>query len=151
MSIRDEVRDEMKQALRSRDQRKLDVLRQIETEISKAKTAPGFVGELNDALYVEVIGAYVKRMGKALDEYSKLGARASEMVEKLGFEVSYLERWLPRKLDERRTRELVREAIAELGVSGSQAAGRVTGQVMKQHKGQVDGALVSKIVREELA
>jgi uncharacterized protein YqeY len=98
-----------------------------------------------------VIGAYVKRMRKALDEYGKLGERASEMVDKLSFEVSYLERWLPQKLDERRTRELVREAIAELGLTGPQAAGRVTGHVMKQHKDEVDGGLVSKIAREELA
>lgn len=138
MGIQQEIRSEMKDALRARDQLRLDVLRQVETEVSNAKTAPGFSGSVDDDLYRKVIGAYVKRMSKALDEYANLGERASEMVKKLSFEVSYLERWLPRKLDERRTRELVREAIAELGVSGPQAVGRVTGHVIKQHKDEVE-------------
>lgn len=150
MSIRQEVRAEMKDALRGRDQQRLDVLRQVETEIAKAKTAPGFVGELDDALYQQVIGAYVKRMNKALKEYEQIGGRAEAMADKLRFEVEYLARWLPQKLDEQAIRMLVREAIAESGASGPQAVGRVVGQVMKAHKDEVDGALVKRLASEEL-
>jgi uncharacterized protein YqeY len=74
------------------------------------------------------------------------------MAEKLGFEVEYLSRWLPQKLDEEATRSLVRSAIESLGVAGDEkAAGRVTGQLMKEHGKDVDGGLVNRLVREELA
>jgi uncharacterized protein YqeY len=74
------------------------------------------------------------------------------MAAKLAFEVDYLSRWLPTKLDEAATRTLVREAIEELGVaSDEKAAGRVTGHLMKQHGKDLDGATVSRVVREELS
>ena len=93
----------------------------------RPRQRPGFVGELDDALYQQVIGAYVKRMTKALKEYEQIGGRAEAMADKLRFEVEYLARWLPQKLDEQATRMLVRQAIAESGVSGPQAVGRVVG------------------------
>jgi uncharacterized protein YqeY len=74
------------------------------------------------------------------------------MADKLGFEVEYLSRWLPSKLDEKATRELVKGAIAELGVAGDEkAAGRVIGHLMKTHGKDLDGGLVNRLVREELA
>lgn len=150
MSIRDELRNELKEAMRARDQRRLDVIRQVESELSVAKSAPGFKGEIDDALYRQVIATYVKKMEKARQEYVELGGRGQEMAEKLAFEVDYLSRWLPRKLDEEQTRALVRQAIVELGASDLKQAGKVVGQLMKSRKDDLDGALVNRLVREEL-
>ncbi len=59
---------------------------------------------------------------------------------------------MPQKLDEAATRTLIEAKIAELGVAGDEkAAGRVTGMIMKEHKDDVDGALVNRLVREVLA
>jgi uncharacterized protein YqeY len=150
VSIREELRNELKEAMRARDQRRLDVIRQVESELSVAKSAPGFKGEIDDALYRQVIATYVKKMEKARQEYVELGGRGQEMAEKLAFEVDYLSRWLPRKLDEEQTRALVRQAIAELGASDLKQAGKVVGQLMKSRKDDLDGALVNRLVREEL-
>jgi uncharacterized protein YqeY len=66
--------------------------------------------------------------------------------------VEYLSRWLPKRLDEAATRELVRSAISELGVAGdSKASGRVIGSIMKAHRDEVDGGVVNRLVAEELA
>ncbi len=151
MALIEEFRAELKNAMRARDQQRLDALRLVETEVGKAKTAPGFEGDVDDALYERIIGAYVKKMKKALKEYQSYGDRGKEMAEKLSFEVDYLGRWLPKGLDEAATRELVRKAIADLGVESPREMGKVMGQLMKQHKGQIDGSLVSKLVKEELA
>jgi len=148
--IHDALRAEYKDAMRKKDQPRVNVIRLIETEISTAKTAPGFTGEVDDALYLQVIASYVKKMTKALKEYEGLGERGVEMAEQLRFEIGYLSRWLPQKLDEAQTRALVTQIIADLGVSGPQAVGRVMGQVMKQHKDEVDGGLVNRLVREAL-
>jgi uncharacterized protein YqeY len=150
MSIREELAEELKDAMRAKDAPRRDVIRQIETEIAVARSQPGFTGALDDDLYRQVIGSYVKKMSKTREEYLEIGERGEAMAEKLGYEVEYLSRWLPQKLDEEGTRGLVREAIEELGVSDEKAAGQVTGHVMKQHGKDLDGALVSRIVREEL-
>ncbi len=73
------------------------MLRQIETDITTARCAPGFSGEVDDALYLSMLGAYVKKMKKAVVEYRNAGERGQEMVKQLSFEVDYLGRWLPRQ------------------------------------------------------
>jgi uncharacterized protein YqeY len=151
MSIREELRSELKDAMRKKDQSRLAALRQVETEVSTVKSSAGFSGEVDDALYLQVLTAYVKKMQKALKEYENAGDRGQELAAQLTFEVDYFARWLPSKLDEAATRELVQKAIDELGVKDVKQAGRVTGQIMKAHKDQVDGGLVNRLVRELLA
>jgi uncharacterized protein YqeY len=137
--------------MRSQDAPRRDVIRQIETEVAVARSDPDFDGEVDDDLYRQVIGSYVKKMDKARQEYLDVGERGAKLAAKLGYEVDYLSRWLPQKLDEAATRELVRAAMAELGVAGDEkAAGRVTGHIMKTHAKEVDGGLVNRLVREEL-
>jgi len=152
MTIKDDLAQELQDAMRAQDGPRRDVIRQVETEIAVAKSQPGFEGQVDDDLYRTVIAAYVKKMDKARDEYQEIGERGAAMAEKLGYEVEYLSRWLPSKLDEAATRDLVKAAIAELGVAGEEkAAGRVTGHVMKTHGKDLDGGLVNRVVREELA
>ena len=65
MSIHDELAIELKAAMRDRDKPRINVIRQIETEVSVAKSAPGFSGEADDDLYLKTIESYVKKMDKA--------------------------------------------------------------------------------------
>lgn len=151
MSIRDELRSELEDAMRARDARRRDVIRQIQTEVATAKSASGFTGEVDDDLYRTVIASYTKRMQKSAEEYETLGERGTDMAEKLRYEVEYLSRWLPTTLDEEETRGLVRSAIDDLGVAGDpKAAGRVIGHLMKSRGDELDGSLVSRLAREEL-
>jgi uncharacterized protein YqeY len=152
MTISEELAEELKDAMRAQDGPRRDVIRQVETEIAVARSQPGFEGEVDDDLYRDVIASYVKKMDKARHEYEELGERGAAMAEKLRFEVDYLSRWLPSKLDETATRKLVAAAIAELGVVGDEkAAGRVTGHLMKTYGKDLDGGLVNRLVREGLA
>ncbi|MGH8915054.1 MAG: GatB/YqeY domain-containing protein [Acidimicrobiia bacterium] len=152
MSIKDELAQELREAMRAKDGPRRDVIRQIDTEVAVARSQPGFTGEVDDDLYREVIGSYVKKMEKSRQEYRDLGERGEAMAAKLGFEVEYLSRWLPRKLDEEATRALVRAAIAELGLSGDErAAGQVTGHLMRSHGKDLDGGMVNRLAGEELS
>ena len=151
MSIREELSAELVDAMKSKDAARRDVIRQVQTEIATAKSQPGFSGEADDDFYQKTIASYVKKMDKSRLEYADLGERGAEMAGKLAFEVEYLSRWLPTKLDEDSTRALITEAIDELGVAGdSKAAGRVTGHLMKSRGKDLDGGLVNRLVREEL-
>jgi uncharacterized protein len=152
MTIQEQLTTELRDAMKAKDGPRRDVIRQVQTEAATARSQPDFVGEVDDAFYEKVIASYVKKMDKSREEYATLGERGEEMADKLAFEVEYLSRWLPSKLDEEATRRLVSEAISELGVSGDEkAAGRVTGHLMKSHGPDLDGGLVNRLVREELA
>lgn len=150
MSIEHELAEELKDALRAGDARRKNVIRAVQTEASRAKSASGFSGKTDDAFYQAVIGSFVKKMDKSRQEYAELGERGEQMAAGLAFEVDYLGRWLPKTLDEATTAELVRGAIAELGASDPKEAGRVVGFIMKAHQGEVDGGLVNRLVRSEL-
>ena len=150
MTIKEELAAELKEALRASDRNRKDVIRAIETEVSRAKAEPGFEGDINDDLYEAVIASYVKKMTKARQEYEEMGERGAEMTAKLNFEIEYLSRWQPEVLDEAATRDLVFHAINELSIDDPNRAGQVVGYIMKGHKGEVDGALVNRLVRQAL-
>jgi len=150
MSIQEQLPAELKAATRERDQPRLNVIRAIETEVKMARSAKGFEGEVDDALYLKIIQSYSKKMQKAHAEYEKAGERGRELADNLAYEVKYLSQWLPQKLDEEATLALVLTTIAELGVSDPKQTGRVMGAIMKTHGKDVDGGLVSKLLAQQL-
>ena len=152
MTIQTQLADELKDAMKSQDKPRRDVIRQVQTEIATTRSQPDFAGEIDDAFYQKVIGSYVKKMDKSRAEYADLGERGAEMAAKLAFEVEYLSQWLPKKLGEDETRSLVLAVIADLGVAGdAKAFGRVIGEIMKKHGKDVDGGLVNRLIREEIS
>lgn len=151
MSIEQTLRKQLTESLKARDRRTADVIRMIDTKVMERRTAKGFSGTVDDALYLDVISAYRKSLAKALEEYAALGDRGKDQAEQLRFEVDFCARFLPQPLSEDEVRAAVRQAIAELGASDPKMAGRVTGAVMKQHKDRADAALVKRIVGEELS
>ena len=150
MTIKDELAVELHDAMRAGDQRRREVVREIETLVARKRSEPGFTGQVDDDLYRDVMGAFAKKMDKAASEYEGLGERGVDMAAKLRWEVGYLSRWLPTKRSEEETRQIVRAAIAELGVADPKMAGRVVGHLMKTMGEDLDGGLVNRVVREEL-
>ena len=98
MSIHDDFVAELKDAMKAGDKARVNVIRQIETEVSTIKTRPDFTGEVDDDLYLSTIAGYVKKMDKARKEFEAAGDRGAERAASLAYEVEYLSRWLPTKL-----------------------------------------------------
>ncbi len=145
MSIEKQIADRLKDAMRKRNQQELDVLRMVKTQAQAKKTAPGFQGKTDDAFWTDVITRYVKQQKKATKEFEKAGDKGKEAIEKLQFEIDYLSPFLPELLGEEAVRELVKTAIAETDAKGSKMVGRVVGAVMKNHRDQVDPAMVKRL------
>lgn len=150
MSIREQLTADQKAAMKSRDRATLNAIRSVQSEVAAAKSAPGFSGEVDDALYESTIATYVKRLGKSKAEYEAIGEAGADQAATLGFEIDYLSRFLPVKLDEAATRALVESTIAELGADAETPKGRVIGAVMQSGE-DLDGALVNRLVTELLA
>ena len=151
MAIDTQLEDALKEAMRGRDQRTMDVVRMIKSKVAERRTAKDFRGAVDDALVLDVIAAYRKQMQKALEEYAKLGDKGAAQAEKLRFEIEFCARFLPPVLDEAALRALVRERIAALGMSDAKQVGRLVGDVMKTHKGQVEPGDVKRVAEEILA
>ncbi len=150
MSLEQELNDTLKRAMLDKDPRTADVVRMVKSRLQERRTAKGFAGTVDDALVRDVIGAYRKQLQKALGEYEQAGDRGAAQAAQLRFEIGFLERWLPKGLDEAALRTLVRERIAALGVTDAKQVGRLIGDVMKTHKGQVEAADVKRVAEELL-
>lgn len=149
MTIHEQLSANLKEAMKAKDKPQINVIRQIESEVTLRTTAEGFKGEADDALYMDVIASYTKKMKKAQGEFEAAGERGAEQAAKLAYEVDYLSQWLPDEVGEDETRAIVKEAMTELGVDDPKQMGRVIGHIMKS-RGDLDGGLVNKLVREEL-
>jgi len=151
VSLEQQFAETLTRAIREKDQRTADVVRMLKTKVTERRTAKGFAGTVDDAVILDVIGAYRKQLQKAVAEYEKVGGeRAAAQIAQLRFEIEFCERYLPRGIDENALRALVKERIGALGISDGKQAGRLVGDVMKTHKGQVDAADVKRVAEELL-
>jgi uncharacterized protein YqeY len=152
MSMEQTLRKKLTEAIKARDLRTADIIRMIDTKVMERRTAKDFQGQVDDALYLDVIASYRKTLSKALEEYEALGEKGKEQADALRYEVEYCSQFLPQAMSEDETRAAVRKAIADLGIAKDpKMTGRVTGAVMKEHKGRADAAVVKRVVEQELA
>jgi uncharacterized protein YqeY len=151
MSLEQTLTDTLTQAIREKDQRMADIVRMIKSRITERRTAKGFSGQIDDAAVLDVISAYRKSLQKALPEYEKVGERGRAQSEQLRSEIDILARWLPKGLDENALRVLVRERLGALGITDAKQMGRLLGDLMKTHKGQIEAADVKRIAEELLS
>ncbi len=150
MPLEQTLDDTLREAIKARDTRTADVVRMLKTRLTERRTAKGFAGEVDDALVVDVIGAYRKQLQKALVEYEKVGERGAAQAAALRFEMAFCERFLPRGLDAAALRALVGERLGALGITDPKQVGRLVGDVMKTHKGQVEATDVKRVAEELL-
>jgi uncharacterized protein len=150
MGLEQELTERLTQAIKGKDGPTADVVRMLKTRLQERRTAKDFSGTIDDALVLDVIGAYRKLLQKAIAEYEKLGDRGAEQAAKLRFEIAFCEGYLPKGLDEAAVRALVQERISALGIADAKQVGRLIGDIMKTHNGQVEAADVKRMAEELL-
>jgi uncharacterized protein YqeY len=150
MPIEQDLRKLLTDSMKAKDLRTANAVRMINTKVMERRTAKGFTGQVDDALYVDVMSAYRKSLQKAREEFLAVGERGKEQAGELAWEIGFIEGFLPKGLGPDEIRAAVRAAIATLGAADPKMAGRVVGEVMKQHKGKVEAGEVKKIAEEEL-
>jgi uncharacterized protein len=150
MPLEQDLDERLKHAIKGRDMRTAEVLRMLKTRLMERRTAKGFSGAVDDALVLDVIGAYRKQLQKALAEFDKLGERGQAQAAQLRFEIELCEGYLPKGLGEPELRALVGERLRSLAIADPKQVGRLVGDIMKSHKGQVEAGDVKRIAEEIL-
>ncbi len=144
-SLKDRIAADLKEAMRARDQLRLDTLRSVLSGFTYKRTEAGV--DLTDADESDVVRKQVKQRTDAAAEFEKAGRK--ELAEKELREREILTAYLPAQKSADEVRAIVRAIIAELP-QGSRNQGAVMKVAMPQLKGQADGNLVRQIVTEEL-
>ena len=149
MTLKDRLYDDLKAAMRSRDDARKSVIRLLRAAIhGEEKPGTREPIELDDDGVIAVLGRQAKQRRDSIDAFRQGGRQ--DLVDKEEAELAIIAEYLPQQMTEEEVRALATEAIANVGASGPQEMGRVMGSLMPQVKGKADGKMVSGIVTELL-
>lgn len=147
MGLKQQLRENLKEALRARDERRKSVIRMVLATIVNAEVEHG--GDLDDAGVIVVLREEARRRHDTIAELQQ--ANRPEMLAKEETELVILEEYLPNLLSREEVAEEARQIIAEVGAIGMGQMGPVMRQLMSKLKGRADGRVVNQVVRELLA
>lgn len=146
MSLFQRLQDDLKLAMRDKDELRRETLRMAIAAMKNRKIE--LMAELSDAEQLAVVQKAVKSRQEAAAEYEK--AKRPDLAAKERAESEVLVGYLPKLLDAAATRAAVQAAIGELGLTEKKQLGQVMKAVMAKHPGMVDGKLVNQIAGELL-
>ncbi len=146
MSLKQRLQDNLKEALRARDERRKSVIRMALAAIVNAEVEHG--GDLDDADVIAVLQANARRRRDTIAELRQ--ANRPDLLAEEEAELAILEEYLPSLLSREEIAEEARQVIAEVGATGMGQMGPVMRQLMSKLKGRADGRLVNEVVRELL-
>jgi hypothetical protein len=138
------IQEEMKLAMREKKEKELSALRQLSAAIKNEEIAKR-PEALKEEDVMVVIKREVKKLNDAIADFEK-GGRA-DLVEDYKEQIKTFSRYLPAEMGEEEVRRIVKESIA---FASDKNFGAVMKAAMAALKGQADGGLVSRIVKEEL-
>jgi len=156
MSLKAQLSDELKDAMRTGDALRRDVLRGLLTAVSNAeiarvdvKDASAIRQELNDPGVLDVIQKQAKQRRESIEEYQK--ANRTDLAGREQAELELLMAYLPAQLSRDEIADEVRRVIAETGASGPRDKGKVMPAVIARLKGRADGRAINDVVTELLS
>jgi uncharacterized protein len=143
------VMDQMKDAMKSKNEAKLRALRAIKAGIILAKTSEGAGGVLKPEDELKMLQKMVKQRKDSLDIFSQQGR--ADLAKKEEEEIEVLNSFLPKQLDADELRNILKQIIADSGASSAADMGKVMGLATRQLAGQADGKTIGAIVKELLS
>lgn len=143
MSLKNQIQQEMLEAMKAKDEIKVGALRMLKAAILKFEVS----GERKEATDNDILALINKEIKQRLDsaEQFRKGNRL-EMAEKEEKEIVVLKAYMPPQMNEEEVLKIVKESIAEAGAISKKDMGKVMGVLMPKVKGKADGAMVNKIV-----
>ena len=147
MSLKQQLTDDMKAAMKSGDKHSLGVIRLIHAAIKQKEVDERI--ELDDAAVIAVLDKMVKQRKDSVTQYEAANREDLAKVER--DEIVVIERYLPAKLGEAEILAAINAAISETGASSAADIGKLMGVLKPLLAGQADMGLVSKLVKQALA
>lgn len=146
MSLKKELQEDLKEAMKSKNNVKLEVVRSVLTGVKNLEVQK--MREAEDEDVLQVIKQEVKKRKEAIEMYEKAGR--TDLLEQEKAELSVLETYLPPLMSEEEVREVVKRQIEKVQPTSIKERGKIMGLLMQELKGKADGNVVSRVLDEEL-
>ncbi len=147
MSLKEQLANDLKDAIRQRDEARKIAIRLTLTAIKTSEVEKG--SELDDAAVLGLLGKEVKQRRESIREFEKGGRQ--DLVAKEQAELTVLQAYLPPQMSRDEIVQVAREVIAEVGASGPGDKGKVMSVLIKRLAGRAEGREINEVVTEILA
>jgi uncharacterized protein YqeY len=148
MSLSDRLTEDLKFAMKSRDQLRMDVIRMIKAAVLNKEVE--LKRDLDDAEMSRVMTTLVKQRRESIEQFEK--AQRTELAAKERKEIEIIESYLPRPISPQELEAIVASAVTETGSRSLKDMGTVMKAVMARLAGQsIDGKQVSDLVKSRLS
>ncbi len=148
MSLEQKVMEQMKDAMRAKDEAGLRTLRAIKAAILIEKTSEGAKETLSEADELKMLQKMAKQRRDSLDIFTK--QNRPDLAQKEQEELDVLERFLPKQMNPEELETALKEIIAQTGAASPADMGKVMGAATKQLAGKADGKAISETVKKLL-
>ena len=149
MNLEEKIMAQMKDAMKSKDEKSLRGLRAIKAALLLAKTAEGAGGQLTEADEVKMLQKLVKQRKDSLEIFQQQNRQ--DLAQKELEEIAVIEQFLPKQVTGDELKKIIAAIIQQTGASTPADMGKVMGVATKQLAGQADGKSISAIVKELLS
>jgi len=146
MTLKETFMEEMKNAMREKNEMKKNVVTLVRSAIKQYEVDNRV--ELDDEGVLEIVAKEVKKRKDSLPDFEKSGRE--DLIEGLKLEIDYLMKYLPEQLSEEEVKQIVLDTIAEIGAQGMKDMGKVMSAVIAKTKGRADGKIISQLVKANL-
>lgn len=150
MTLKDQVSEDIKTAMKAKDKVRLETLRSIKKAILEKEVSVRPTGQeaLTEAQDMEILVQLAKQRRDSIAQYQQAGR--SDLVDQETQELAILEEYLPKQLSDTEIEEAIEAIIAAVGATSARDMGKVMAPAMQQLKGQADGKKVQEIVKAKL-
>lgn len=146
MSLKEQIQEDVKDAMRARDKERIGTLRMVTAAIKQVEVDSR--AEMDDEAVVAVLDKMAKQRRESLEQYESAGR--DDLAEQERYELGVLAAYLPEPLDQAELERLIDEAISSTGAAGMQDMGKVMGVLKPQVQGRADMKALSGVVRGRL-
>ena len=146
MSMKSQLTDAMKEAMRAKNKERLGAIRLILAEIKRIEVDERI--EIDDARVLTVLDKMVKQRRDSITQYESAGRQELADIEIA--EINVIQDFLPTALTEKEINQLVQTAISDTGASSMADMGKVMGILRPQLQGRADTGAVSGLVKAAL-
>ncbi len=146
MELKEQLREDMANAMRAGDAQRRDVLRMVIAAIKQAEVDG--LKSLDDGGVQDVLRKQVKQRQESIEDYKRAGRQGA--IDQESAEIEIISSYLPQMMSHEEIEQLAQAIIDELQVKDSKSMGQVMSRLMPQVKGRADGRIVNEVVRSLL-
>lgn len=149
--LREKFKDELKTAMKARNERAVATLRLIQAALKDrdiAARGKGNADGIAEPEILQLLQTMVKQRRESIELYAKGGRQ--DLVDQEAGEIAVIERFMPQQMDEAAMAAAIATVVAEAGATGIKDMGRVMALLRERHAGQMDFTRASVLVKQAL-